>query len=450
MTIVKRHVFSTEHYVRYATTTGGASLLQEISQTHCVGLIHQLSWLAGFAGELFNELFKEAASTFERIQALQTRTSVATELCFRSKEIMVEMSTSSLVSNPAVQTSWKENGVQSWKQQLLLPTSRPPSIVAAFEAASAPPAFDLLDPFTDDQTPGGAMKKYTNPDFFIEQWVKLLMEQREKAIAERKARRKNRKKKKKAGDKEAKVEAKKVKVKEFKNLDIGVKVKEKREKVPYDDHVARPQLVLDEDGREHMQFVMLPPGEYREFAVAEQVAVQEVEVVLENAPTGATSLNVDGALTADATAEEAEAAAALAAEGHASVVKDGGAVSVARRAPTPPADGSAPTRAAPAAGGRSNLLASIQSGAKLKKVDRPEPKSRAAQEPSLLDQIRKGTSLKKASERKLPEPKPSTTSAGGINVAALMAAMNTRRAVIDDDDSDDDDDDWDDDSDDGW
>ncbi len=89
-------------------------------------------------------------------------------------------------------------------------------------------------------------------------------------------------------------------------------------------------------------------------------------------------------------------------------------------------------------------MASIQSGKKLKKVDRAQGPDKP-KEMNLLDQIRLGTKLKAASERKLPEPKPDTsTGGGGINVHALMAAMDTRRMAIDDSD-DDSDGDWDDD-----
>ena len=88
-------------------------------------------------------------------------------------------------------------------------------------------------------------------------------------------------------------------------------------------------------------------------------------------------------------------------------------------------------------------MASIQSGKKLKKVDRSQGPDKP-KEMNPLDQIRLGTKLKKASERKLAEPKPDTsTGGGGINVAALMAAMDTRRMAIDDSDEDSDGD-WDD------
>ena len=70
MPLASRRIDPVASYVRFEALPQASSegKLQGVAVSHMAGLIHQLSWLAGYSAEMFNGVFKAQADTFQRLQ----------------------------------------------------------------------------------------------------------------------------------------------------------------------------------------------------------------------------------------------------------------------------------------------------------------------------------------------------------------------------------------------
>jgi len=92
-----------------------------------------------------------------------------------------------LFENQRLMTSWKQNE----DSQLFRPETNAACIAELFKDAFPPPNLEIMDPLMENGE--SALRKYTDPNFFVIEWVQAMEKQNEEARKARREKRKNRK-----------------------------------------------------------------------------------------------------------------------------------------------------------------------------------------------------------------------------------------------------------------
>lgn len=163
---------------------------QSVVHTSMVGVIEQLAILADFAHTIFGGLTVEAKRTFDRIGALNERINSFSQNCKAVEDYIQNANLDQLLANPRAQFS-SEPPEQA---ALFTKNSLPPPVQALYDLAKPPPRLEILDPFMENEQK--ALKLYTNPDFFLEEWLEEQRKIREEAKRARRERKKQRQQRK--------------------------------------------------------------------------------------------------------------------------------------------------------------------------------------------------------------------------------------------------------------
>lgn len=171
-------------------------------------VLDQVAELAKTAHEIFTNLALETSNTFQRVTKLSKQvantTSLVSSVEARTKQQQLEV----VLKNARTQWTAQINE----KSQLFVAAEKPAVIEVLRSKALPPPALQKLDHLTDKP----ALSFYTNPNFFLDEWVAEQLRQREEAKKARRERRRQRaEKKKEEGPKEAPVEVTKLKITKY-------------------------------------------------------------------------------------------------------------------------------------------------------------------------------------------------------------------------------------------
>jgi len=146
--------------------------------------LEQLSNLTSYSHELFKGLLDVSNSYQERINTLAQRAQNLAQKSYQAESFFAVVDPWTLFKNRTadVKTSIVED------QQLFTKSSVPLPLQAIYNSASPPPNLAIMDAFADEGK--SCLKMYTNPSFFIDQWVTAQLEAREKIKDDAKKRKK--------------------------------------------------------------------------------------------------------------------------------------------------------------------------------------------------------------------------------------------------------------------
>lgn len=155
-------------------------------------IISQLGALAQYSNLVFSRLITEATGTYQRINKLSGR---LVNLAEDMKEVEKYMQTTTL--DTMLSTSRAAfSSEPALQDQLFTRESLPEGVKQMYDKAAPPPNLASLDSYMEGG--GSALKLYTNPNFFIEEWIAEQLKIREEALKEKKKRRAERKKQREA------------------------------------------------------------------------------------------------------------------------------------------------------------------------------------------------------------------------------------------------------------
>nr|AAD29083.1 SCAR1 [Dictyostelium discoideum] len=167
-----------------------------------VGIINQLTMLVAHSNSIFTALANDANLVTQRIEKLGSRIRPLIQSIPSIEDYHRNTSIDTMNSKPRAEF----HADNSERNQHFTHASIPASINTVYEKCKPPPNLQLLDPYMDDGQK--SLKLYTNPDFFMDEWVAEQQKLHEEARQRKRERREARLKKK--GEKNE-VEVKKVK-----------------------------------------------------------------------------------------------------------------------------------------------------------------------------------------------------------------------------------------------
>jgi len=165
-------------------------VLEGLQATNLNGALMQLGWLANYAKEMFSELSQEANTTIERMHAVSMRASrLRSSLPTVENTLYTDTNSHAFFNTPGIE----HRAVLTEQDNLFARDSDilPAVLRDSYLNCQAPPALHRMDRFVKDGE-SSCLRKYTDPQFFRMQWIQAMQEQREKAIADRRARREKR------------------------------------------------------------------------------------------------------------------------------------------------------------------------------------------------------------------------------------------------------------------
>jgi hypothetical protein len=158
---------------------------QYVSQHHFVGLITQLGAMTAYANDIFTELMDLAGSTYNRIAQLSARANNIAQSQANYEAFLKSTTVEQLLSNPRGAFSAATADSQQFTK-----ATQSKSLKAIYDRASLPPNFSLVNPFTENGQ--DAYKQYSNPNFFLDEWIQEQSRLREEAKKARRERRRQR------------------------------------------------------------------------------------------------------------------------------------------------------------------------------------------------------------------------------------------------------------------
>jgi len=416
------------------------NILDFAAQRTMVGLLEQMQIFSAHATDIFTDIFEAANDTFRRIQGLSEKVAQLSERIPEVEEFYKVTPVQRLFENQRLMTSWKQNE----DSQLFRPETNAACVAEMFKDAYPPPNLEIMDPLMENGE--SALRKYTDPMFFVTEWVQAMEKQNEEARKARREKRKNRK--------QQQVGQRQVAVK--KNVATIAKY-------VYDPNTGEKILVQQASGGSSAQQQEITAGTYiaqgstdiDTNAVLSAAATQPEPSHAEpssghhhkkhkkdDTPASPASPAAPAAPPAPAapTAPPAPTAPAAPAAPAAPMAPPAPAAPAAPPAPAAPAAPPPPGAPAAVGGGGMGDLAAQLGAAHLKSA--PAPTKKVEARTDLMNMIRQGKKLRSAQDRVLADAVPSKSD----QPAALSVAdiLSRRIAVADSDDEDDDDDDeWD-------
>ncbi|KAL0490595.1 WAS protein family [Acrasis kona] len=437
MVVTKRPL---AHYDTLGLRNGGNELittghicgktLQGSAMNSMNGMLFQLSSLSLIAREIFDGILAQSVETFERVNKLKERIQTASVKLTEAEEYTKNNNDKLLLTTSGYHFGEESRRILNKEDsQMIQRGNQPPALGWQYETNCV--ALPQFSPELNElDTKKQCIRVYSNPKFFFEKWAENEIAKQNKEARE--AREKRKKKPKSHPKKSRKVEKISLHHQKYNKdgeliLTPGTEssVTPNPNQNSSDEYIAPPPGPppdMDDDN-------FIPPPPERSYSVEmSQMNGSSIPPPPPGPPPP---------MGAPANKIPAAPAAPPAGGGFVPPPPPG-------PPPPPPMSGFAPPPPPPAGGppvaaqsSGASLHDMISAGVALKKREQVEqPKTM-----SLLEQIRQGKELKKASERKVPEPvkaaDPEPTS-----VADILSKKFA--SVVNDDSDDEDDDDWDD------
>jgi len=152
-----------------------------------VGLLSQLSMLAVHSHDLFLNLTQEVTQVYQRTVKLSARVVVAEKNISIVEKMCSQMTVESFLGHGRVEFSLPPGA----NAQLFTAETLPATIQQRYGESFPPPPLHRMDPYMDEGKK--CLELYTNPKFFLDEWIAEQIKQRQAAKEERKKRREERK-----------------------------------------------------------------------------------------------------------------------------------------------------------------------------------------------------------------------------------------------------------------
>lgn len=192
MVFIIKTIESTDRNINIPLDTSQTVVSEKVNHHSMAGIITQLSSLAQYSSLVFTRLISESTETYDRILKLSSRLN---NLAEDTKEVENYMQTTTLDTMLATSRA-AFSSEPNLQDQLFTRSSLPEGVKQIYDKAFPPPNLAILDPYMEGG--GSALKMYTNPNFFIEEWISEQLKIREEALKEKKKRRAERKKQREA------------------------------------------------------------------------------------------------------------------------------------------------------------------------------------------------------------------------------------------------------------
>jgi len=170
-------------------------VLETAVQNTMVGILAQLAALANYAGDIFVGLVKESNSTYQRISGLTQKVSDISKLAPVVENYWGKTTPERMYQTPRIEFSLPL--IQD--AQLFTSDSMPKALQDSYKKSYPPPNLAKMDPFMDDNKK--CLELYTNPRFFLDEWI---AEQKKLREANREERRRKRLERKQQKEKDSK------------------------------------------------------------------------------------------------------------------------------------------------------------------------------------------------------------------------------------------------------
>lgn len=189
MVFVKRDIPASNSLVPWeATEVPKDKLLQVTNQVNMAGMMSQFTLLMTYSHEVFAGLLDEANATFGRLKDLGDRVSALHE-GLPSIEAMFDGDDMTVLSRMNSTGASRYLAANPERQDLFGAASMPAAVKAVRGSCFAPPALHLLDPFRSGEDRASTLSRYSNPNFFLEQWAAEQQAKTDELRAERKKKR---------------------------------------------------------------------------------------------------------------------------------------------------------------------------------------------------------------------------------------------------------------------
>eukprot|EP01132_Coremiostelium_polycephalum_P002897 gene2897-3602_t len=423
-------------------------IIDSILHNTTVGLINQLMVLADHANSIFTTLTNESTLVCNRLNKLNGRISPLIQMVSNVEMYHQNNSIETLNSKPRAEY----HADNAERHQHFNHSSIPQAVEAVYtHKCKAPPNLQLLDPYMDEGQK--ALKLYTNPDFFIDEWVAEQNKLREEARQRRRERKEARLRKK--SEKGETSEVKKVKRVHKVRYDpvTGEKIL-----IPVDSPatptgntpIPQPQYNNNLSSSQQHQTPnhIPPPPPTSSYHHPPPPSISTSNGSLPPPPP--TSLNSSYNQAAQIPPPPSTSAPYISTppppptSGYGTLNRQSLAVPLGAPPPPPPPSAPAPPPPPPPAAfvPKSGLAQALEAGGSNLKAAEIKPKASDARS-DLLTSIMAGISLKPAEERKIAEAAP-VKKEEALNVADILARRIAWAASdSEDDDDSDDDSDWD-------
>lgn len=186
MVLIKRIVTCPELSVEKATNP--AIILGKLNHDATSGLLIELQQLFSFAHQIFGDLAHTAGQTGARVKNLSLRVDNCLRYLPKAEEYLQSMDPTFFSGNS--KTEWSSS--KDHAAQLFTRASNNEALMTIYKNCSAPPDFSSLDEFQPGEK---CLSKYTNPNFFIDEWLQQQKRERDKIKETREIRRASRAKK---------------------------------------------------------------------------------------------------------------------------------------------------------------------------------------------------------------------------------------------------------------
>jgi len=211
MTITQRLIRATKPAM-LNENVNASEYLDSLAVTSMLGILHQLGQLSEFAAEVFEGLYELTSSTGARVSTLGSRIAQLDQDAAETERSFKQHPPSYYFNNSTRDAPFKR--ADTVEEQLFRAATLPRAMQKTRSEARPAPPLDTLNKFT---APEPAMKKFSNPGLFLEEWLKSEQEKQAYLLEERKMRRARRenKKGKEKKPRQAKIKVEAVQVKQY-------------------------------------------------------------------------------------------------------------------------------------------------------------------------------------------------------------------------------------------
>eukprot|EP01119_Soliformovum_irregulare_P003016 TRINITY_DN1328_c0_g1_i1.p1 TRINITY_DN1328_c0_g1~~TRINITY_DN1328_c0_g1_i1.p1 ORF type:complete len:461 (+),score=181.17 TRINITY_DN1328_c0_g1_i1:55-1437(+) len=158
-------------------------ILQATTHSSMVGILAQMAWLADYSHEIFSGLNDEARSTYTRMTNLSQQLSNIESAIPRIEKMVEQKPLQSFFNNPRAEFSLPLVS----DAQVFTADSQSKSIKQLYAQSKPPPPLHKMDKYMDEGKK--CLEMYTNPKFFLDEWIAEQMKIRQAAKEARRKRR---------------------------------------------------------------------------------------------------------------------------------------------------------------------------------------------------------------------------------------------------------------------
>jgi len=173
--------------------------LQSVQVANCLEMMNQLSWIVTWSSEIFNNVLKSSQETANRITKVKRRVEKLKERVPNVESLFMNQSPGFFYDqeNPHVKRWRRKDKMASMETQQPFQREYAPRDVNRLRNAAYPlPDLGMMDKYMDEDDKkkyNSCIKKYSMPEFFVNEWVKKEMKRAAKLKAERKQRKRKKK-----------------------------------------------------------------------------------------------------------------------------------------------------------------------------------------------------------------------------------------------------------------